>query len=108
MKCASSKGLIKRALPFFATFAIALFITSFFVDLRRPRFGARGWERHRMNERLRAENEQLRAENQRLRAENEMRMAHPETRNLDYLDLNLEVPAPPLAPAPPMAPHAHK
>jgi hypothetical protein len=107
MKCSSSKGLIKRALPFFATLAVALFITSFFVDISRPRFG-RGHGGKQEMYRLRMENEQLRAENERLRAENEMRAAPLANRHPEYLDLDLEVPAPPLTPAAPVAPHAHK
>jgi hypothetical protein len=109
MRSIGSKGLIKRALPFIATFAVALFITSFFVDLNRPRFGRGHWQGGRQEMyRLRMENEQLRAENERLRVENEMREAPPAGRHPDYLDMNLEVPAPPLAPVPPVAPHAHK
>jgi hypothetical protein len=64
-----SKGFIRRMLPFFATFAVGLFIASFFVSVGAPRFRGRGWERHQMNERLRIENEELRNENLRLRNE---------------------------------------
>lgn len=64
-----SKGLVKRILPFFATFAVGLFIASFFVSVGAPgfRFHGRGWERHQMFERLQIENEQLRNENLRLK-----------------------------------------
>lgn len=61
-------------LPFFATFAVGLFIASFFVDVTGPNFRARGWERHQQNERLRAENEHLRNENLRLRNQMDSRM----------------------------------
>ena len=63
----NGKGFIRRMLPFFATFAIGLFIASFFVSVGRPGFRTRGWERHRQNERLRIENEELRNENLRLK-----------------------------------------
>ncbi len=59
-------GLLKRALPFLGTFALGLFIASFFVNIGAPRFGSRGKCRHEMRE-LRIENEQLREENLRLR-----------------------------------------
>ena len=68
--CGSSKGLFKRILPFFATFAIGLFIASFFMPVGAPGFQGfrgRGWERHKMFERVQAENEQLKLENQQLR-----------------------------------------
>lgn len=74
--CSSSKGFIRRMLPFFATFAVGLFIASFFVSVGVPRFQGfrgRGWERHKMNERLRSENDELRNENLRLRNELESR-----------------------------------
>ena len=60
-------GLLKRALPFLATFAFGLFIASFFVDIS-PRFEhhERGRCHHDMWE-MRIENEQLREENRRLR-----------------------------------------
>ncbi|MBV9242199.1 MAG: hypothetical protein JO314_09350, partial [Acidobacteria bacterium] len=69
----SYKAVLKRLLPFAATFCVAVFITSFFVDLHRPRFGE--WRMRRYNEcqRLRFENEQLRNENLRLRNEMENR-----------------------------------
>ncbi len=60
-------GLLKRALPFFATFAFGLFIARFFVNIS-PRFEhhERGRCHHDMWE-MRIENEQLREENKRLR-----------------------------------------
>ncbi|MEO6050217.1 MAG: hypothetical protein ABIP78_02660 [Pyrinomonadaceae bacterium] len=61
-----SKGFIRRVLPFFATFAVGIFIASFFVNVGMSRFRGRGWERHQQNERLRMENDQLRIENQQL------------------------------------------
>ncbi len=69
-----SKGFFKRMLPFIATFAIGLFIASFFVSISAPRFGS--GERHRRYhelKRLRIENEELRNESLRLRNELENR-----------------------------------
>lgn len=63
----SGKSLIRRALPFVATFAVAVFITSFFVDLNRPRFGGFRGKRHHEMKRLRIENHDLRQENERLK-----------------------------------------
>jgi hypothetical protein len=111
MKCNSSMGFIKRAIPFLGAFSLALLITSFFVDLRGPRFGfrAHGWERHQRMERLAAENERLQAEVERLRAEMEMRdaapMLHPGDRDIG---LDFAIPAPPMPPGAPVAPHAHR
>src|SRR5258706_15068168 len=64
-----SKGFIRRVLPFFATFAVGLFIASFFVSVGAPQFRGRGWERHRRFEQLQIENEELRNENLRVRNE---------------------------------------
>ena len=58
-----SKGFIRRMLPFFATFAVGLFVASFFVSVGGPRFRGRGGECRRQYERLRIENEELRREN---------------------------------------------
>lgn len=69
----SSKGFIRRMLPFLATFAVGLFIASFFVSVGAPRFRGRGWERHRRFEQMRIENEGLRNENLRLKNELESR-----------------------------------
>lgn len=74
--CSNVKGLFKRILPFFATFAVGLFIASFFVSVSGPRFEGfrgRGWQRHKMFERIQTENEQLKNENLRLRNELENR-----------------------------------
>jgi len=68
------KGVLKRLLPFAATFAVAVFITSFFVDLHRPgRFAEFRMRRYQECQRLRFENEELKNENLRLRNELENR-----------------------------------
>ncbi len=68
-----SKGFIKRVLPFFLTFAVGLFIASFFVTIVAPtfQFQNRGWRRnHRQYDRQReAEIQRLREENMRLKSE---------------------------------------
>src|SRR5437868_11230038 len=96
------KGVLKRLLPFAATFLVAVFITSFFVDLHRPRFGGyrdRRWGCRGDADRITRENEELRNENLRLR--NEI-----ENRGFDSMDeLKLDVPAPPV---PPVAPAARR
>ena len=104
MKCTSSIGLIKRAVPFLATFALALFVTSFFVDIR-PGF------RHRRGERKFQEMQQMRMELEQLRFENEQLKNgamnhHPGDGDAPYLEFDAPVPPPP--PAMPVAPHAHK
>jgi hypothetical protein len=104
-----SKGLLKRALPFFATLAIGLFIASFFVSLT-PSFGERGFGRRcREAKRLRMENEQLR--NEKLRLQNELenlRMSEvPMVQFHDHMGRGPEFPievAPPPPPMPPVAP----
>jgi hypothetical protein len=64
-----NKGWIKRVLPFFATFAVGIFIASFFVSVG-PRWGRHGrWKMRAEMERLRTENEELKNENLRLRNE---------------------------------------
>ena len=92
------KGVLQRLLPFAATFAVAVFITSFFVDLSGRRFRhGREWEGRCGYERMMRENEQLRNENLRLR--NEL-----ENRSVDLRDLRDAVPPPPIPPAVPIAP----
>lgn len=101
--CGSSKGLIKRILPFFATFAIGLFIASFFVDISAPRFG-RGRRMHQEFQRVQIENEQLRNENLRLRNELESsgfrsgELRHINREEFLTPDVNLPVPLPPPPP----------
>ena len=69
------KSFTKRILPFFLTFAVGLFIASFFVSIAAPSFqfpnrGSR--KKHREYDRQRdIEIKQLREENQRLRSDTE-------------------------------------
>ena len=63
-----SKGFIKRMLPFLATFAVGIFVASFFVSISGPNFRGRSFGgRHKEMKRLRLENEMLRNENLRLK-----------------------------------------
>ena len=95
-----STGLFKRILPFFATFAIGLFIASFFVDISAPRFGRGRWMRHEM-ERMRVENEQQRDEIRQLHEKldgRRMRSVTLENRDLDEIPMDVRVPLPPPPP----------
>ncbi|MBK7393788.1 MAG: hypothetical protein IPI64_10905 [Chloracidobacterium sp.] len=66
MNWSSSKSFITRALPFAATFVVAVFVTSLFVDLNGPRMRGFHGKRHQEMMRLRMENQELRKENFRL------------------------------------------
>ena len=96
------KGFVIRMLPFVGTFALGLFIASFFVSIvpvsskvscesRRGRFNQMG--------QLRLENEDLKNENLRLRNELENF-----DRSLNELNKVWEVPPPPRRPATAPAP----
>lgn len=66
--CGNTKGFFKRMLPFLATFAVGIFIASFFVSISGPNFRGRSFGgRHKEMKRLRLENEMLRNENLRLK-----------------------------------------
>ncbi len=75
-----NKGLLKRVLPFFATFALGIFIASFFVGFG-PRFGSHDRRVRHFQEmqRLNMENDELREENLRLKSNR---------RANDQMDLN--------------------
>jgi hypothetical protein len=101
MRSLGIQGLLKRALPFIATFGVALLVTSFFVDIRFPRFGGR--HRHQDCRQMRVDFERMKAENERMRVEMEyMEMRHPGN------EIDIDIPAPPMPPLAPMAPHSHK
>src|SRR5436305_10286306 len=104
------KGLFKRLVPFFLTFAVGLFIASFFVSIAAPRFNfpGRGERRRYEMQQLRMENDQLRGENLRLQDEldtvrrNPINLKH--VRNLDWEPM----PGVDIPPPPPSAPRAHR
>ncbi|CAN5402275.1 hypothetical protein BH10ACI2_BH10ACI2_20920 [soil metagenome] len=109
-----SKGFLRRMLPFFATFAIGIFIASFFVSLSGPRLGMgdRG-RRYQEFQRMRFENEDLKNENLRLRNELENRQSSWSGFHHDGLpamrNVGPEVPVEaPMPPAPPMAPRVRR
>ena len=93
------KSLIKRIAPFFLTFAVGLFIASFFVTVAAPNFQfRRGLNRHREEDRqMKCENQRLREENERLRN----RLEDAERRDW-VINPDLDVPPPP--PVPPSMP----
>ena len=103
------KGIFKRVIPFFLTFAAGLFIASFFVAITTPSFsfGNRRSGRFAELQRLRIENRELRQTNCRQRRE--LEELRRQSLNWDHTDLqsavppvvDLDVPPPP---PPPRAP----
>ena len=95
-----NKGLFKRALPFFATFAFGIFIASFFVNI-----GGSGF-RHHEGGKCRFEMMDLRFENQQQRDEirqlrEQLENAQTGTMTLDSelpRDVTVPLPPPPVAP----------
>ncbi len=74
-----SKNFIKRIVPFFLTFAVGLFIASFFVTIAAPTFrfslGGERFGRHQKYHRMMEfENQRLREENERLKAVSEAKV----------------------------------
>ncbi len=102
-----SKGFFKRILPFAATFAVGIFIASFFVSISAPSFGGGRARRHQEMKRIRVENEELKNENLRLRNELESRQWNaPHAMHLEeWNSPGVEFPVP-LPPPPPVAPRA--
>ena len=66
-----NKSFVKRIVPFFLTFAVGLFIASFFVTVAAPNFRFNGgWRKHREYHRqMEFENQRLKEENFRLKRE---------------------------------------
>lgn len=69
------RGLVKRVVPFVLTFALGLFVASFFVPItmsvpEMPRRTSRWQHRHHNYHRLQRENDMLRLEIERLKNEN--------------------------------------
>jgi len=102
----AAKVFVKRILPFVATFAIGIFIASFFVDVTMSRFRGRGFsKRHQEIKRLRVENEDLKNDNLRLRNEGGEHSKCLKSINLEsgeevYSLMPLEMPPPPMPVAP--------
>ena len=92
-------GLVKRIAPFFLTFALGLFVASFFVSIALPNVRTnRGWRKHKeYHRKIEFENQRLREENLRLKRESMERRAQQDL-NIEE-DINeLVPPPPPLAP----------
>ena len=101
------KGLLKRIVPFFLTFAAGLFIASFFVTIATPKFNGfrRGSSKHREIQRLRTENEELKRNACELRKQNEeLRKNELETAVPAVDEFIFEADAPPPPPPPRKAP----
>lgn len=105
----SSKGFFMRILPFAATFAVAIFITSFFINITGPAF--RGHHRsvfYKMK-RLKMENERLKNENLRLKNEMESKQWNsPHVSDAFDRDYDVTPVVPQEAPPPPPAPRARR
>jgi hypothetical protein len=89
--------MLKRIIPFIASFAIGLIIASFFVSIIPSFKIKRGG--HRRHSELRYENERLRVENERLKAENEFTREVVPMRAEEIP--NVEPPVPPMPPVTP-------
>jgi hypothetical protein len=96
-----SKGFLKRFVPFFLTFAVGLFIASFFVTVAAPKFQFknRAWKKnHKQYDRQRElDIQRLREENIRLKNE----LLSRDSEAADFQELKFSVPLPPPVPAPP-------
>lgn len=107
--CNSSKGLLKRFIPFFLTFAAGLLIASFFIPVTAPSWGRGKAKRHR------AQHEQMERDMQRLREENlnlKMELKEARERSTDWTAGELppvvwEGPMPPPPPPAPVKAPAH-
>ena len=91
------KGFIKRVFPFFLTFAVGLFIASFFVSVAAPNFQFNcGRRNHREYDRMMESRiKQLEEQNVRLRSE------LLEKDDVETNVFQLDVPPPPMPPPPP-------
>lgn len=92
------KVFIKRVLPFFLTFAVGLFIASFFVTIAAPSFKFnRGFRRHQQYHRaMELEVQRMREENSRLKRQ------LADKNSQDLLDIDaVDFPVPPPPPMPP-------
>ncbi len=95
------KGFVKRVVPFFLTFAVGLFIASFFVTIAAPNFQfRRDFRKHREYHRtMESKIQRLTEENARLKRELSERERHEMT-NYAF-ENDFDIPPPPMPPAPP-------
>ena len=90
-------GVFKRVVPFLLTFAVGLFIASFFVTLMAPNFGGfRRQSRLREFRHVRVENDDLRRENARQQAEIENLKRQLEASRAADIDMFTVPPPPPV------------
>lgn len=96
-----SKALLKRFVPFLATFALGLLIASFFVSVAAPQFRFGRGFRHREHDRqMQLENQRLQEENLRLKQQN-IEVVVDQDENVDGELREAVPPVPPMPPAPP-------
>lgn len=103
------KGFVKRIVPFFLTFAVGLFIASFFVTVAAPSFQIpnRGWRKnHRQYDRQR-ELEIQRLQEENLRMKNQLSEKDSQSFSASELKYNVP-PPPPLPPAPKAVPYRNR
>jgi hypothetical protein len=93
------KGVFKRIIPFFLTFALGLLVASFFVSVSAPNFGKFKRKNcrqvYRENFRLRMENERLAERIRRLEEERFSRIERERTIEDLKFSPNLLEPVPP-------------
>jgi hypothetical protein len=99
------KVFIKRVIPFFLTFAVGLFIASFFVSIALPnvKISNRGWRRHQQHQQY---HQMMELEKNRLKEENVRLKMQLQEKSLQDLNDSDEAdfavpPPPPMAPMPP-------
>ncbi len=90
------KGFFKRIVPFFLTFAVGLFIASFFVSIAAPSFRfRRDFRKHREYHRMMEfENQRLQEENSRLKRELSLRDKREMTKYAFENDFDVPPPVP--------------
>ena len=104
-----SKNFFRRMIPFFATFALGIFIASFFGPIGRSGFGGRRARHFQEDQQIRLERDQLRQEIMMLR--NEMDDRRMNSSDWDHPELmegprSVDAPMPPHSPIRPSAPQA--
>jgi hypothetical protein len=93
------KGFFKRIIPFLLTFAVGLFIASFFVSIAAPNFNWRRGRSHRTHDckRIKAENEELRRDYYQIKRElQELRRTSPDINDVEvFQSSDWDAPPPP-------------
>jgi len=96
------KGFVKRVVPFFLTFAVGLFIASFFITIAAPNFQfRRDFRKHREYHRtMESKIQRLTEENARLTRE----LVEKEKRDMTNYAFEYDLAVPPPLPMPPAPP----